>query len=380
MSRLKGILLFWVSVPLLVSAQKEYKGRVLDAKTNTPIPYVNIGIVNKGIGTVTDEEGLFHLSMDAIKSFPDENILFSSLGYKPFKIPVSEIELVYNEYPVIKLSPEIVQLNEVVVTNAQGEFIDESIGYKNSGETIFGYWKDNVALGGQLATRIMVKKGLRKLHELGFEIWSSTSDSVLLRINFYDVGSFGKPSKNLNTSRENILYTVKKGQRFADVDLRPFSVFAEDDFIVSLELLKVYGSDNLGLIMAAIQFDTDSFRKFSSQDEWETLPYSAMAFYLKSSVLVSGKAAERINRRNQRKKNNLPMISGFSIHRGKMITNVSVRNIRTKELVYTDVNGRYAIHAKYKDVLCFEKEGYETKCYETRKKSTLNAQMYLAEK
>ncbi|MEM9076455.1 MAG: carboxypeptidase-like regulatory domain-containing protein [Bacteroidota bacterium] len=380
MFRLKGVLLFWVAFPLLVSAQKDYKGRVLDAKTNTPIPYVNIGIVNRGIGTVSDEDGIFHLPLDTSKFAPDEKILFSSLGYKPLEIPVNEIELVYNSYPEIKLNPEAVRLNEVVVTNIEGEFIDEAIGYKNKGEAIFGYWKDNVALGGQLATRIRVKKGLRKLNELGFEIWSSTSDSVLIRINIYNVDSFGMPGKNLNTSNENILYTIKKGQRFADLDLRPFSLFTEDDFIVSLELLKVYGGEELGLIMAAIKFDTDSFRRFASQDEWEKVPFSAMAFYLKSSVLVSKKAAERINRRNQKKKRNLPMVSGFSIHRGRMVADVGIRNLRTKELVHTDASGRYSIHAAFKDVLCFEKPGYETKCYEIQKKRTLNAQMYLTEK
>ena len=380
MKGVKVLFLIWILLPCIASAQNDYKGRVLDAITNAPIPYVNIGIVDKGIGTVSDEEGLFHLPLNIPDLSPDEKILFSSLGYQSIEVFVRDIELVYNEYPVIQLKPEIVALNEVVVTNVKGEFVDESIGYKNKGETIFGYWKDNVALGGQLATRIRVRKGLRKLHELGFEIWSSTSDSVLVRINVYDLNGKGMPGNNLNTSNENILYTIKKGQQFADVDLRPFSVFVKDDFIVSLELLKVYGGQELGLVMAAIKFDTNSYRRFASQDEWEVVPNSAMAFYLKSSVMVSKKAAERITRRNEKKKQALPMVSGFSIHRGQMITDVGIRNLRTKEVVYTDDKGRYSIHAARKDVLCFEKPGYESRCYEIGKKPTLNAQLKLTSK
>ncbi|WP_435625508.1 carboxypeptidase-like regulatory domain-containing protein [Flagellimonas sp.] len=377
MFRYWTVFLFVLAVPLLVTAQKDYKGRVLDAKTNAPIPYVNIGVVDKGIGTVSQEDGLFHLLLDKRLFSPNDKVLFSSLGYDNLEIHISEIQFAFNEYPEVRLQPKIEELNEVVVTNFKGEFVADDIGYKNRGENVFGYWKDNVALGGQLATRIRVKSGLRKLNELGFEIWSSTSDSVLVRINFYDVSSFGIPKQNLNTSGENILYTIMRGQRFADIDLTPYSIYVKDDFVVSLELLKVYGGEDLGLVMAAINFDTDSFRKFASQDEWETLPNSAMAYYLKTSLLLSTKAAERSKRKKQRKVRNLSMISGFSIYRGRMLSNVKIRNLRTKELIYTDAGGRFKIHARPKDVLCFQKEGYETKCYEIGKKNTLNAQMYL---
>ena len=370
--------LFVIVFPLLACAQQDYKGRVLDAKTNTPIPYVNIGVVDRGIGTVSQEDGLFHLSLDKSEFGANDKVLFSSLGYENLEIPISEIVFAYNEYPEVRLQPKIEALNEVIVTNVDGEFVADNIGYKNGGETVFGYWKDNVALGGQLATRIRVKKGLRKLKELGFEIWSSTSDSVLVRINFYDVTSFGIPGQNLNTSSENILYTIKRGQRFADIDLTPYSIYVKDDFVVSLELLKVYGGEELGLIMAAINFDTDSFRKFASQDEWETLPNSAMAYYLKSSLLLSTKAAERSKKKKQRKESNQTIISGFSIYRGRMLAKVGIRNLRTKELIYTDSGGHFRIHARPRDILCFRKPGYETKCYEIGKKLTLNAQMRLA--
>ena len=46
-------------------------------------------------------------------------------------------------------------------------------------------------------------------------------------------------------------------------------------------------------------------------------------------------------------------------------------------VIYMD-SGRHFSHARPRDILCFEKPGYETKCYEIGKKLTLNAQMYLA--
>jgi len=55
------VVTFFIFCLSYINAQKDFKGRVIDAKTNEPIPFVNIGIIEEGVGTVSDEEGLFHL-------------------------------------------------------------------------------------------------------------------------------------------------------------------------------------------------------------------------------------------------------------------------------------------------------------------------------
>ncbi len=52
---------------IVVGAQKDYKGRVVDANTKEPLAYVNIGVQEAGIGTVSDEEGLFHMYLEQDK-------------------------------------------------------------------------------------------------------------------------------------------------------------------------------------------------------------------------------------------------------------------------------------------------------------------------
>ncbi len=357
-------------------AQVDFKGKLIDAKTGNPVPYVNIGIVDKGIGTVSDEEGLFHLEFDPKRYELDDVILFSSLGYESLEIPVSEVKLVYNEYPTLRLKPAVLELPEVVVTDKRGEFVEENVGYKNTGEPVFGYWKDNIALGGELATHIEVKKGLRQLKSLGFEIWENASDSVLIRVNIYDIGkSWGLPGKNLNTSQENMLYTIAKGEMFAHVDLVPYSIFVRDDFIVSIELLKVYGNIEPKLALAAVSFGNASFRKYASQDKWEKISETGMAFFLETSYLVSEKAAERKRDRTKKRKDKLPMVYGFAIDMGRMIPDVAVRNTRTKEWTTTDNKGRYTIHAKEKDVLIFSKKGYLNIRVEVGKKPDVNVRL-----
>jgi len=354
-------------------AQKDYKGKIMDSKTGETIPYVNIGIVEKGIGTVSDEEGLFHLYFEKNEVESTDIVLFSALGYAPLKIPVEKMPLVYNEYPVFKMSPERVALNEVVVSNRGERFVTDFVGYKNYGEQTFGYWKNQIALGGELATRIIAKSGLRKLNRFQFEVFHNPSDSLLLRVNIYeDDGPVGSPKTNLNKSGKNVLVVVKKTDKIVWVDLAPFDIYVENDFMVSLELLKVYGEEELGLILAAAFNKYGSYRKYSSQDKWERIADQNMAYYLETQLMVSEKVAQRYEKREARKKKKIRMISGFTLRKGRMITGVKVINGRTKEIVFTDENGRYSIAADKKDEILFKKDGYRPMVLTVGDKPTAN--------
>ena len=146
----KSLILFYIVGCLIIVkgfSQKDYKGKVIDADTGLAIPYVNIGIVEQGIGTVSNEEGLFHLYFEKDGVEPEAIILFSALGYASLNIPTAEMPLLDNSYPVFKMTPESVFLEEVVVSNKGDRFVTDFVGYKNNGERNFGYWKDQIALG-----------------------------------------------------------------------------------------------------------------------------------------------------------------------------------------------------------------------------------------
>ncbi|NAY91135.1 hypothetical protein GTQ34_04310 [Muricauda sp. JGD-17] len=367
------LLAFILAMPLV--AQKDFKGKVVDAKTGGPIPYVNIGIINIGIGTVSDEKGAFHLEFNQGILQLDEDVIFSSLGYKPFKIHVSDIEFGYNEHREIKLMPSAVQLQEVVVTNADtdSKFVDELVGHKNYGSNNFGYWKEDTALGGELATLIPVKKGLRKLNSLGFEVLQNNMDSLLVRVNIYDSdGKWGTPKTNLNTSGKNILHKIKKADTYCTVNLKPYSIFVKDDFIVSLELVQVFGNNAVELVIPAAISESGSFRRYASQGKWEKISESGMGYHLDTSVLVAKDKAECIEQREAKKKNKQNKVYGFVISNRRMLAGVQVINMRTKEQVETDNNGRYIIHAKEKDILLFSNAGYKSKQRRVVKEPTMN--------
>ena len=370
------IFIFCLKVTL---AQQDYKGRVLDTETRAPLPYVNIGVFGKGIGTVSDEEGLFHLPMDKSRLAATDIVQFSSMGYQTIKKAVANLVFVYNEYPEILMQPENVELDEVVVTNSGAYEVNDIVGYQNYGEKAFGYWKENIALGGELATKIRVKKGLRKLDTLFFEVFANPSDSVLIRVNFYDIGKFKSiPGKNLNSSNKNILYTIYPNTKLAIVDLSPNSIYVKNSFFVSLELLKVYGDKPIGLVLAASADNIGkySLRKYASLDKWEILTESAMAYHLNTTYFSDKKSAERKVARAQKSKQRMSdkksaeakvakaqkskqRMSGFIFSMRGPLSNIKVKNLSSNEEVFSNDKGRYLILGEKDDIISFEAEGYK---------------------
>lgn len=373
---MKNILLVFLLIAPHVFGQKDYKGKIIDSKTGQPIPFVNVGIFEKEIGTVSDEDGIFHLPMNDARIESTDEIIFSSLGYKSITIPVSEIELVYNEYPIFKMIPNPMNLDEVVVSNKEGRFITDFIGYKNFGEKSFGYWKDQIALGGELATRVVAKSGLRRLDRLQFQVFHNPSDSLLLRVNIYeDDGPLGRPKTNLNSSGKNIIVTVKNTDKIVWVDLKPFEIYVKNDFLVSLELLKVFGDEELDLVLGAAFNRYGSYRKYASQAKWERISDQNMAYHLETQLMVSEQVAQRFEKRETRKKKRLRTISGFALRKGKMVSGVEVINTRTNESVFTDKSGRYVIPAEKKDKIHFKKKGYKIMVLTVGDKPTANVVM-----
>ena len=175
-----------------VHGQTAYKGIVVDAETDHPIPYVNIGIVGRGIGTVSDIHGIFLLDIPPQRISGADLLRISSLGYEPIVLSVSRLEE-QKDSLLFRMKDEPISLEEVVLSNLPVYQVEEEIGYPGMGGKGIGYWKDSVALGGELASLIRVDKGLRKLNALFFDVLYNPSDSLKLRLNFYQPMSGPNP-------------------------------------------------------------------------------------------------------------------------------------------------------------------------------------------
>ena len=82
MHKYVAALLFLLGVSnTLIAQEKKVIGRLVDAETKQAIPYVNIGVFQKNIGTVSDENGNFVLGFSEYSTASD-SIIFCILDTK----------------------------------------------------------------------------------------------------------------------------------------------------------------------------------------------------------------------------------------------------------------------------------------------------------
>ena len=86
------------------------EGLVVDSISYDKLQYVSIMVLNKALGTSSNSDGTFSLNIP--KEFAKDTLVFSHLGYYPLKVPISKLN-----YSIIKLSPNSIDLKEIVLNN-----------------------------------------------------------------------------------------------------------------------------------------------------------------------------------------------------------------------------------------------------------------------
>lgn len=264
----------------IARGQSILSSKVIDGATGKPIPYVNVGVVKRGIGTVTDENGFFEFVIPKRLS-PKDILQISIVGYKTKTYTIGELRDTSKDFSKIKLYSDPIALDEVYVEKYIEE--EKTIGYKNYTDKHFGYWKDKQGLGGEIATRIRIKKEKTKLLDLNFKLVENKTDSVLLRVNVYDYKK-KYPSQNLVNTQ--IYHTVHKGEKEILIDLSSHNVIVDDDVVVSIELVKVYGKQH-AIAIAGADTRVISFTRAISQDGWKRYRGNGIAFSVRVGQLKS---------------------------------------------------------------------------------------------
>jgi hypothetical protein len=235
-------------------------GFVFNEKNQLPVEYVNIGIVGKNTGTVADFSGKYSLSIDP--KFAEDTLLFSSIGYIPLSIRVSE--LIKSKDQNVFLKENIYQLKEVIV---HPKIIkQETLGVTSHFKKMSAGFRDNL-LGYELGVLMKVKK-TATIKRVNINISACTYDSVFYRLNVYKV--IGKKQF------ENILITpiylnISKDKMYEPIhiDLQTRNIVVEGDFLVTLEHVRDLGK---GYLYFPVNLLEKTYFRKTSQGKWETSP------------------------------------------------------------------------------------------------------------
>src|SRR5690606_39063499 len=99
-----------------------------------------------------------------------------------------------------------------------------------------------------------------------------------VRVNVYEYNK-GWPGRNLLS--QNIHHTIEIGSGIVTINLEPYNIFVDDDVVVSLELIQVYGR-SIDFEIGGSDYKTYSFTRLFNQDEWKRVE-QGMAIKVRTS-------------------------------------------------------------------------------------------------
>ncbi len=212
----------------LFSQEIVMNGTVIDSENQQPIEFVNIGILNKNQGTITNLKGEFNLTVP--KKFESDSITISHINYYSASILAQS----FSNRTII-LEPKTTELSEVVVSNKKRK--TRKIGVKSFSRLLSMrvISKSNDIV--EASQRINVPNEEIKVKAVNFAIrkWSEV-DGVKVRINFYEnVGD--APQKKIVLKNIVADLPTQADSDWIRIDLNEKDIYISQVFFVGIEFI-----------------------------------------------------------------------------------------------------------------------------------------------
>ncbi len=211
---------------------QNFSGKVINQKTNEELPYANIGVKGKSIGSIADDKGNFKI--DISKASPNDQIIVSYLGFetKIFSVKDIKSEQIYE----VKLEQKSFALEEVVVFNKREKII---LGNPKTSFRFTGWGRNESGFGRSRGLIIESRELPLKASQFVIHIHDNTFDNVKFRLNLFILGENGEILKPL--LNENIFFTVTEHNKWVRVDVQKYNIVISQKLLVAVELVDVSG-------------------------------------------------------------------------------------------------------------------------------------------
>lgn len=241
-------------------------GKIVDADSGKPIPYVNVGVVGKTLGTLTDSMGYYYLDLS-----PDMmlgTLRISCIGY----LPIAQSAKTLKSGDVL-MTRSPVQLSEIEVLPAKTK--GKVIGRKTN-HGLFNTAVERKSAGTEIGIRIKAKKRVW-IKAIGFAIAINpyTCKKMKLRVNVY------RKSKN---DYQNILNCPIEAEYNKDELFNgvfrfslPEKIMLQGEGLASIEFLEDI-KDSENFIMPTTMMKGKTYFRKASQDHWKSVPVAVPIF------------------------------------------------------------------------------------------------------
>lgn len=280
--KLTALLFFCVLCNFGYAQMTNAEGVIKDAQSHRPIPFATLGIKGKNIGTVADENGVFHFSMDAGLVGADELIVISSVGYVAASVPVAKFKQGQQE---VSLTPSSITLKAVTIK--PDKYKTKVIGRTGSSTIMTAnmFTEQNLIsdnLGKEQAAILAIDKHCY-LRDFNMLVIFNRFQNVKFRLNFYSVKD-GQPDQLI--VNKNILFDVTQRNGWQKVDLKPYNIYLDGykEIAVAIQWVKSIKTDTIarssfGVSVTPVPFHAMYFRN-KSQANWKKISPAYVAFNL----------------------------------------------------------------------------------------------------
>jgi len=225
----------FITVPIILllhfslSAQIILSGVIRDSVTREVLPYTNVWIANKNIGTISNDFGKYSLKIPANLKY--DSLTISYMGYHSKMIGINTLK----HGNTIWLAKKNILLKPVIVKAG----ILKTQGRKKEGIVTFVIRnKDqNKGLSGAEIGMLFKNKNKIKIDKIRFYLAQNGYDTLKIRVHVYNAKNI-KVEGRLNIPNNYLTITNKKTGWFT-FNVDDNNVIIDGDYLVTLELVKV---------------------------------------------------------------------------------------------------------------------------------------------
>jgi len=268
--RLRAVIYLTVlsGINLYVLAQVNIAGSILDSSNKQVIAFVNIGIKNKNVGTVSKENGNFSIQIPFKNA--NDTLTFSMLGYRELNVPVRQIISGNNKSYFLSQKLIVLKSPEIIVS----KYKECSYGLKKNPAIHFTDGSVNHDDIFEIAQVIKMDGEASKLTSLNLLIAESKADSSIFRINFYEYEN-GRPGKQIYKS---ILQKVSVNKGWLKINLSKHQIYVKGEIVVAIEFIPSAKKNDPVLYEIKLGGSSNSFVRKNSLGQWSVPPHHYRIF------------------------------------------------------------------------------------------------------
>lgn len=280
---LDSINMQYVTIVLLLFAYLPCKSQftissIVVSQSKLPIPYMNIGVSGSSLGTVSDFNGKFTLTI------PNENlkdtIVFSAIGYTNQRVAIKAL---IGDSLFFKNSIE--ELKEVQIRPDEVKY--KTIGNSNiNSKRMVNFAisnKPNQNLGSEIGKKFSVSKKVW-LEKIEFYLAKCSFDTALLRVNIRELKN-GIPDQTINT-KNLIIEVTKTNGEWKTLDLSKELIQIQGKFVIGIEWIGHSKNGSiLSLPISVPSIGSTHFYKYASISNWKKYSQLSTAIRVTYSYL-----------------------------------------------------------------------------------------------